>query len=167
MAVQAQCAELSKWPTYNGKDSINWLWFGSFWNVRLTYRVHYSWWTGRITVLTDDKFRLIIQEVNKTQLKLGVSAIHLLHSQKVHVHWKQWSEPPEKQTYKNGSTFFSPLGQYSKKSQYRKALASVEFRMGGKKKKCSIVYPFAAETRASNATSLHHLNRFHRHVGVI
>ena len=27
--------------------------------------------------------------------------------------------------------------------------------MGGKKKKCGIVYPFAAETRGSNATSLH------------
>jgi len=29
-----------------------------------------------------------------------------------------------------------------------------------KKKKCGIVYPFAAETRGSNATSLHHPNSF-------
>jgi len=32
--------------------------------------------------------------------------------------------------------------------------------MGGKKKKCGIVYPFAAETRGSDATSLHHPNSF-------
>ena len=35
--------------TYNGKDSINWFWFGSFWNVRLAYKVHYSWWTTHTT----------------------------------------------------------------------------------------------------------------------
>jgi hypothetical protein len=38
----------------------------------------------------------------------------------------------------------SPLGQYSK-SQKRKAPVSVESRMGGKKKKCGIVDPFAAD----------------------
>jgi len=32
--------------------------------------------------------------------------------------------------------------------------------MGGKKKKCGIIYPFAAETRGSNAISLHHPNSF-------
>ena len=52
--------------------------------------------------------------------------------------------PPEKQTYENNANFFSPMGQYSEKSQKRKALASVEFRVGGKKKKCGIVYPFVA-----------------------
>jgi len=31
------------------------------------------------------------------------------------------------QTYDNGANFFSPLGQYSVKSQKRKVLASVEF----------------------------------------
>ena len=39
--------------------------------------------------------------------------------------------PPEKQTYENGANFFSPLGQYSVKSQKRKAPASVESRMEG------------------------------------
>ena len=38
--------------------------------------------------------------------------------------------PPEKQTDENGANFFCPLGQYSKKSQKRKALVSVESRMG-------------------------------------
>ena len=33
------------------------------------------------------------------------------------------------------------------KSQKRKVLASVESRMGGKKKKCNVVYTFAAETK--------------------
>jgi len=42
------------------------------------------------------------------------------------------------------------------KPEKRKALTSVESRMGGKKKKCGIVYFFAAETRGSNAMSLHH-----------
>jgi len=46
------------------------------------------------------------------------------------------------------------------KSQNRKALASVKFRMGGKKKKCGIIYPFAAKTRGSNATSLRHPHSF-------
>jgi len=53
--------------------------------------------------------------------------------------------PPEKQTYENGANFFSPLGQYSKESQKRKAPASAESRKGGKKKKCGIVYPFATD----------------------
>jgi len=65
--------------------------------------------------------------------------------------------PPEKQTYEKGANFFSPLGQYSKKSQKRNAPVSVESRT---KEKCGIVYPFAAETRGSNATSLHHPNSF-------
>ena len=39
------------------------------------------------------------------------------------------------QTYENGTNLFSPLGNYSKKSQKRKALASLESRMGGKKRK--------------------------------
>jgi hypothetical protein len=43
--------------------------------------------------------------------------------------------PHEKQ---NGASFFSPLGQYSKKSKTKKAPASVESRMGGRKKKCGI-----------------------------
>ena len=47
--------------------------------------------------------------------------------------------PPEKQTYENGTNFFSPLGQYSVKSQKRKAPASVESRMGGRNKKCDIL----------------------------
>ena len=68
--------------------------------------------------------------------------------------------PPEKQTYENEAHFFSPLGQYSKKSQKRKSLASVEYRMEGKKKKCCIVYPLAAEIRGPNAMSLHHPNNF-------
>jgi len=40
---------------YNGKDSINWVWFGSFWNIRLAYRIglHYSWWTTHTTFLTN------------------------------------------------------------------------------------------------------------------
>jgi len=38
----------------------------------------------------------------------------------------------------------SPLGQYSK-SQKQKAPASVESRMGGKKKKYGTVYPFAVD----------------------
>jgi len=72
--------------------------------------------------------------------------------------------PPEKQTYEKGANFFSHLGQYSKKSQNGKAAASVESRMGGKKIKCGTVYPPAAETRQSNATSIHHPNRFLRYV---
>jgi len=50
---------------------------------------------------------------------------------------------------------FSPLGQYSKKPQKRKALAFVESGLEGKKKNCGIVNPFVAETRGSNAVSLH------------
>jgi len=46
------------------------------------------------------------------------------------------------------------------KSPKRKAPASVESRMGGKKKEICDVYPFAAETRGSNAMSLHHPNTF-------
>ena len=52
------------------------------------------------------------------------------------------------------------MGQYSMKSQKRKAPASVESRMGGRNKKCVIVYPSAAETRGSDAMSLHHQNSF-------
>jgi len=37
--------------SYNSKESINCLWFGSFWNVRLAYRIHYSWWTIHTTFL--------------------------------------------------------------------------------------------------------------------
>jgi hypothetical protein len=77
----------------------------------------------------------------------------LLHSSHVQVHRKQCSEHPEKQTYEKCANFFS-LGQYSKKSQKRKAPASVEGRMGGKKKKCGTVYPLAAQT-----VSLHQPNR--------
>ena len=44
------------------------------------------------------------------------------------------------------------------KSQKRKAPASVESRMGGRNKKCGIVYPSAAEIRGSDAMSLHHPN---------
>ena len=62
-------------------------------------------------------------------------------------------------SYENGTDFFS-LGQYSKKSQKRKASGSVESRVGGEKKKCGTVYPFAAETGGSNATSLNHPNSF-------
>jgi hypothetical protein len=40
------------------------------------------------------------------------------------------------------------------KSQKIKAPASAESMMEGKKNKCGIIYPFAAETRGSNATSL-------------
>ena len=47
--------------------------------------------------------------------------------------------PPEKQTYENGANFFSPLGQYSLKSQKRKAPVSVESRKGGRNKKCDIL----------------------------
>jgi len=64
---------------------------------------------------------------------------------------------PQKNNEK-GANFVSPLGQYYMNSQKRKPPASVESRMGGKKKKCGIVYPFAAETRGSNAMSLHHPN---------
>jgi hypothetical protein len=46
---------------------------------------------------------------------------------------------PQKNKHENGANFFSPLGQYSKKSQKRKALVSVESRMGGLKKKCGII----------------------------
>ena len=46
--------------------------------------------------------------------------------------------PPEKQTYQNSAKFFSPLRQYSKRSPKRKGLASVQSRMGGKKKKCGL-----------------------------
>ena len=42
---------------------------------------------------------------------------------------------PQKNTYENGANIFSPLGQYSMKSQNRKALASVEPRVEGEKKK--------------------------------
>ena len=54
---------------------------------------------------------------------------------------------------KMARTFFSPLGRYSKKSQDRKASASVESSKGGKKKKYGIVHPSAAETRGSDATA--------------
>jgi len=50
--------------------------------------------------------------------------------------------PPEKQKYENGVNFFSFLGQYSEKSQKRKALPSVESRMGGKKEKMWHCLPF-------------------------
>jgi len=50
---------------------------------------------------------------------------------------------------------FSLLWESFIKSQKRKASASAESRIGGKKKKCGIVYPFAAETRGSNAMSPH------------
>jgi len=68
--------------------------------------------------------------------------------------------PQKNKMYENGANSFSSLGQYAKKSQKRKAPASVESRMGGKKKKCGTVYPWAAETRGSNAVSLHHPNSF-------
>jgi len=67
---------------------------------------------------------------------------------------------PQKNKHMKMAQLFSPLGQYSKKSQNRKAVASVESRLGGKKKNCGIVYPFVAETRGSNAMSLHHLNSY-------
>jgi len=60
--------------------------------------------------------------------------------------------PPEK--HENGANFFSPLGQYSKKSQKKKASASVECRMGGKEQKCGTVYAFAAVTRGSSFQQL-------------
>jgi hypothetical protein len=55
---------------------------------------------------------------------------------------------PEKQTYENGANFFSPLRQYPKKSQKRKALASVESRMGGKKEKIWHCLPFSYKPAA-------------------
>ena len=105
---------------------------------------------------------MIIQRVNKIQLKLCLSAIQTLtafitcSSTPKALKWT----PRKKKNNENGAKFFSPLGQYSMKSQNRKAVASVESRMGGKKKKCDIVYPFAAETRGSNAMSLHHPDTF-------
>jgi len=68
---------------------------------------------------------------------------------------------PQKNKHENGTNFFCPLGHYSKKSQKRKALASVASRKGGKTKKCGTVYTFAAETRGSNAMSLYHTNPQH------
>jgi len=50
---------------YNGKESIIWLWSESFWNVRLPYRIHYSWQTTH-TTFDQWKFRIIIQKENKT-----------------------------------------------------------------------------------------------------
>jgi len=62
---------------YNGKDSINWLWFGSSWNVRLAYRIHCSWCTTHTNFLTNENLGLLYK-INKTQLKVCVSAIQTL-----------------------------------------------------------------------------------------
>jgi hypothetical protein len=45
------------------------------------------------------------------------------------------------------------------KSKKRKAPASVESTMGGKKKNVALSTLFAAETRGSNAMSLHHFGK--------
>jgi len=50
----------------------------------------------------------------------------------------RYVNPPEKQTYENGANFFSPLRQYSQKSQKRTALISIEYRMGGRKKNVAL-----------------------------
>jgi hypothetical protein len=56
---------------------------------------------------------------------------------------------------------FLPSGKLFQKSQKKKALVSLQSRMeGNKEKKSGIVYPLAAETRGSNATSLHHPKSF-------
>jgi len=61
---------------YNGKESINWLWFGSCWNVRLAYKYITA---GEQHCFFDKwKFRLIIQTIYKTQLKLCISVIQTL-----------------------------------------------------------------------------------------
>jgi hypothetical protein len=61
---------------------------------------------------------------------------------------------------------FLSFGKLFQEATKRKALASLESRMGGKRergKERAIVYPLAAETRGSNATSLHHPNSFKLH----
>jgi len=67
--------------------------------------------------------------------------------------------PPEKQTNENGANFFSPLGQYSKKSQKRKAPASVESRMGPfrcwNQMLCPYIIPTASNYVALKATGVH------------
>ena len=143
---------------YNGKESITWLWFGSFWNVRLAHRMHYSWGTTRAT-FDQWKYRLIIQKENKITQTLclcdtNTYCIHNMLSTPKAVKWT----PRKTNIWKWCKLFLSPLEHYSKKSHKRKAPASVECKMGGKKIKCGIVYPFAAVTRGSNVLSLHHSN---------
>jgi len=60
---------------YNGKEIINWLWFGSFWNIRLAYRIHHSWWTTHTTVLTNKNLGSLYKKVNQTHPKLCLSTI--------------------------------------------------------------------------------------------
>ena len=137
---------------YNGKLALIWNFLKCQAGIQNTlvlvnnsYHYFYQW-----------KFRPITQKVNKTQLKPCVFAIQTLTAFK---YTKSSEVKPKKNKHENGANFFPPLGQ-SKKSQKRKALVSVESRKGGKKKKCGIVYPFAAETGGSNATSLRHPNSF-------
>ena len=65
--------------------------------------------------------------------------------------------PQKNKDIKIVQAFSSPLGQFSKKSQEK---VSVESRMLGKKEKMWHCLPFAAETRGSNAMSLHCPNSF-------
>ena len=69
---------------YNGKESITWLWFGSFWTVRLGYRIHYSWWTTH-TLFDQWKFWLI-QKVNETTQTLCLCDTNIYCIQKA-VNW--------------------------------------------------------------------------------
>ena len=66
MSRTLQCCKCSKFLSnsllymlgrYNGKESINWLWFGSFCNVRLEYRLYYSWQTTHTTYCIHNMFK--------------------------------------------------------------------------------------------------------------
>jgi len=66
---------------YNGKDSTDWLWFGSFWNVRLAYRIHYSWWTTHTTFLTNENLgSLYIKEIKHNSNFVSMQYKHCIHN---------------------------------------------------------------------------------------
>ena len=144
-------------------------WTGSDLNVPEMSSLHTEYITAGeqiIPLFWPIKIRLIIQKVNKTQLTLCISVIQTRTAFMTCTSTpKHWSEPPYEKcmwTYENGANFYlSHLGQYSKKSQRRKVLASVESSMGRKNKKCGIVYPSVAETRGSDVTSLRHQTASH------
>ena len=106
---------------YNGKDSINWFWFGSFWNVTLAYKIHYSWWT---THTTSDQWKFtIIQKVNKTQLKLCLSVIQTLTAFKTCSKYTKSSEVnPQKTKQMKMMQTFSLLWDTIPRSRKRERL---------------------------------------------
>jgi len=93
MSRTLQCCKCSKFLSnsllymlwrYNGKESINWLWFGSFCNVGLEYRLHYSWWTTHTTYCIHNMFKYtksseVTPQKNK-QMKMALTFSHLWDS---------------------------------------------------------------------------------------